>query len=738
MERLWAHSVNALGVRHPLEDHLRGTAARASMFGEVFCAGELAGYLGLCHDVGKGDCGWQERLLRAERDGGRVGGDHKLAGTILAHRQVGFFSAAVYGHHGGLPSISDLKRTLKEEAQLSRPQVNEVIERVMSLVPELRRQDPVRIPPFTRELEFDLLLRLVFSAVVDADFLDTEEHFQHQARPAHPFLAGDLVDTFEVERSKLLADRPSAPVDKLRQEVYGYAVSAAKASPGMFRMPAPTGSGKTIAAAGFALHHARHHGLRRVIVAVPYISITEQNAAVYRRLLPDRAGIPLVLEHHSGVDLDDATATGQWSAKLAAENWDSPFIVTTTVRLFESLFDRRPAAMRRLHRLARSVIVLDEVQALPDRLLIPILSALRTLTELFGTTVLLTTATQPHYWSLSPFQGLPVHDVIPQARQRSLYSDLRRVRYTWFPGRPTLREVAAKVAAERQVLAIVNTTKDSANLHHHVEEKRDPALGLVYHLSTRMAAQHRRDVLERVRAHLAAGEPVAVVATPLVEAGVDLDFPVVYRAFSSADSLQQAAGRANREGRLNQGLVVIFDPCDGGHPTDQSYNAALATTRSHFGPGKALPDDLDALAEYYPQRYGSQNLGLPAESGPAKTPNGALIEKWRRELDFPRVANGFRMIEELTVPVIVRYDGIESDVEVDDILRRLRRGNATRQDLRALQPYIATIPRWLAARGELCVPVIGDLYEWVADYHPMRGVDITEQTIPDDPKEYIL
>src|SRR5690606_8531857 len=200
----------------------------------------------------------------------------------------------------------------------------------------------------------------------------------------------------------------------------------------------------------------------------------------------------------------------------------SPFIVTTTVRLFESLFDRRPAAMRRLHRLARSVIVLDEVQALPDRLLIPILSALRTLTELFGTTVLLTTATQPHYWSLSPFQGLPVHDVIPQARQRSLYSDLRRVRYTWFPGRPTLREVAAKVAAERQVLAIVNTTKDSANLHRHVEEKRDPALGLVYHLSTRMAAQHRRDVLERVRAHLAAGEPVAVVATPLVEAGVDL------------------------------------------------------------------------------------------------------------------------------------------------------------------------------------------------------------------------
>ena len=179
----------------------------------------------------------------------------------------------------------------------------------------------------------------------------------------------------------------------------------------MYRLAAPTGSGKTITAGGFAIRHARAHGLRRVIVTVPFISITEQNAAQYQRLL-DEPGSPVVLEHHSGTDLDGSEAAASWWRKLAAENWDAPFIVTTTVQLFQSLFDHRPAAMRKLHRLANSVIVLDEVQALPDRLLIPILSALRLLTERFGCTVLLASATQPSYWSLAPFAGLRVHDVL--------------------------------------------------------------------------------------------------------------------------------------------------------------------------------------------------------------------------------------------------------------------------------------------------------------------------------------
>ncbi len=199
----------------------------------------------------------------------------------------------------------------------------------------------------------------------------------------------------------------------------------------MYRLPAPTGSGKTLAAGGFALHHARAHQLRQVVVAVPFISITEQNADIYRRLL-DRSGEPpVVLEHHSGVELDDRAGGGaaRWWRRLASENWDAPFVVTTTVQLFQSLFDHRPAAMRKLHRLARSVIVLDEVQALPDRLLLPILSALRTLAESFGTTVLLASATQPSYWELGPFRGLPVTDVI--ADPASLHASFRRVRWEW-------------------------------------------------------------------------------------------------------------------------------------------------------------------------------------------------------------------------------------------------------------------------------------------------------------------
>ena len=223
----------------------------------------------------------------------------------------------------------------------------------------------------------DLLVRMVFSALADADFLDTEAHFRGTTRPGCQLTAADLAGRYERGRTAFLSGADPSPADGLRREVYAEAVAAAAGPPGMYRLAAPTGSGKTIAAGGFAIHHAQVHGLRRVMLAVPFISITEQNAAVYRRLL-DEPGSPVVLEHHSGADLDGPTMRrGRWWRKLAAENWDAPFVVTTTVQLFQSLFDHRPAAMRKLHRLAGSVIVLDEVQALPDRLLMPILSALR-------------------------------------------------------------------------------------------------------------------------------------------------------------------------------------------------------------------------------------------------------------------------------------------------------------------------------------------------------------------------
>src|SRR6266516_6600317 len=470
----------------------------------------------------------------------------------------------------------------------------------------------------------------------------------------------------------------------MRGEVYARAVAAAAGPCGMYRLPAPTGSGKTLAAGAFGVHHARVHGLRRVVVAVPFISITEQNAEVYRRLL-DRPGQPVVLEHHSGADLDNPGPARAWWRKLAAENWDAPFVVTTTVQLFESLFDHRPAAMRKLHRLARSVLVLDEVQALPDRLLLPILSALRMLTECFGTTVLLASATQPAYWALPPFDGLPVTDVIPDPRP--LYKTARRVRYEWqLSPRPTLERVARQAAQEPQVLVVANTTTDSAALHRHLVALRDSSLGSCLHLSTRMAARHRRDVLGEVRGRLDRGDPVAVVSTQLIEAGGDVDFPVVFRAWAPADSLQQAAGRANRSARLAEGRVVIFRPEDGRQPPDAAYRAALAATGTCFGPELADPDDPDALEKYYPERFARQNL----EAAGA----GARIQRLRSHLDFPEVAYAFQMIDEHTVPVAVEYGDDDAAAEMRALADRLRSADSLQDGearllLRRLQPYLA-------------------------------------------------
>jgi CRISPR-associated endonuclease/helicase Cas3 len=726
---LWAHSINRKGVRHRLGDHLRGTGVLARGFGGEFGAGALAGFLGLAHDVGKGACGWQQGLLAAEGAGRAVGIDHKRSGTWLARHAAGPLAMCVYGHHGGLPALGDLQNELRAATPELVREWEATAAQVAGLVPEIGAGASASLLPAWAEDAWqndrgalDLLARMVFSALVDADFLDTEAHFSGALRPPVAVAVGSLAGRYEARRAELLAGRRPSPADQWRADVYAEAAAAALGPRGMYRLGAPTGSGKTITAGGFAGRHAQAHGLRRVVLAVPFISITEQNAAIYSGLL-DEPGSPVVLEHHSGTDLDGKDPSAAWWRRLAAENWDAPFVVTTTVQLLQSLFDHRPAAMRKLHRLAGSVIVLDEVQALPDRLLMPILSALRVLTERFGATVLLASATQPSYWSLQPFQGLEVNDVI--AEPGPLYGRFRRVRYEWrIDPEPSMADIAAQVAAERQVLAVVNTTADSAALHRLVESRRPGSPGNCLHLSTRMTARHRRAVLDRVRQLLDDGEPVTLISTQLVEAGVDVDFPVVYRAWAPADSLQQAAGRANRNARLAAGRVIIFRPSDGGQPGDASYKAALAATEAHFGPGRADPDCLTELDLYYPQRYALQDLG---QAG-----TGAEIEKLRGELDFPAVAQKFQLIEDKTISVAVPYPAVgEARDRFEEIVTRLRAdgpqaaGDA-RQLLRDLRPYLATVPKHQARQAQergWAQPVIGDLLEWTGPYHPVRGID---------------
>jgi CRISPR-associated endonuclease/helicase Cas3 len=741
---VYAHSPNVAGLWHDLGDHLRGTAALASRFAAPFGGDRVAWWLGLLHDAGKASCGWQDRLREVAATAQPVRLDHKLLGARLAQeRGLGSFALAVAGHHGGLTSSADLKSRLKKLTDAERSREADALVSLGGVLPELADGAIVPLPDSWRQaLVREMALRLSFSALCDADFLDTAAHFSNASvpavRPDADFEA--LRDRYEQRRKTLLAMRGRSAIDELREDVYRACLHAATGQPGVFRLAAPTGAGKTISAGGFALHHAAANGLRRTIVAVPFLTITEQNAGVYRDLLEGGAGGDVVLEHHSGVDLDSSTR--RW-ARLAADNWDAPFVVTTTVRLFESLFDRRPAAMRRVHRLAGAVIVLDEVQSLPHQMLVPILDALRTLVDHFGSTVLLASATQPDFWHLSPFRELPATEII--AEPAALVSRLRRVKFEWrLDPSPDLAGLAADAAGHDQAMVVVNTTADARKVFQTWRQM--VPCGVAWHLSTRMCAAHRRRVLAEVRRRLADAEPVLLVSTQLIEAGVDVDFPRVYRVIAPADSLLQAAGRANREGNLpRMGEVIIVDPPDAGHPP--AYKTLVAATRTHFGPGKADPDDLSALLRYYQDVYGSLNLEDPRSVG-------QRIQQARRQCDFRTVTHGpmdpvtekhdgryaFRMIADDGIALVTPQGAADSTEKeaaerLADQVRTAARPDS--RDIRALQPYLTTIHP-LAARRPGVVAMMrailgepgqpGSLAEWTGGYDSDTGIELDPHT----------
>ena len=463
---MWAHSAPHDGrARHLLADHLYGTAALAEGFARPFQAGPLARYGGLIHDVGKAAPGWQAKLAEvealdhqaaAEGDSGRrtpVGIDHKTAGAWLAwnagppNKRLGeLVGLIVYGHHGYVRSKGELAELFDPERPgqpAAGEQLSATVRRLSGLVPEIMQRDVMALPPWfaavpphERLLAAELLTRLVASAVYDADILDTRQ-FAEQAEVPDLYRGPDLADlaeAFEVRRAREVAGRAS-PVAAAREELAGLAREAAAGAPGLVRMAFPTGAGKTISAGRFAVHHAARWGHRRLIYAAPFLSITTQNAAVMRTVF----GAEQVLEHHSGADLDrwrgPEPGPGSRSGPVrgAAENWDMPVIVTTVVQLFESLFSNKPSALRKVHRLAGSVIVLDEVQSLPDRLLLPILSALRHLAEFCGTTVALCTATQPAFEALPPLRDMAekglIRDVVADLRRYA--PAFRRVTFRW-------------------------------------------------------------------------------------------------------------------------------------------------------------------------------------------------------------------------------------------------------------------------------------------------------------------
>ncbi|MBC7544032.1 MAG: CRISPR-associated helicase Cas3', partial [Candidatus Sericytochromatia bacterium] len=699
--------------------------------------GKLAHDAGLLHDFGKRSAAFQRYLQNCVENPTQKhkGPDHSSAGAVIAFRRNDTSVAfVVAGHHGGIPSLAELKQRMDTKDADAGMQAF-LLEQQERMAPFLAAGRPPE-PDFLKRpghdkaqrRRYELFLRMLFSCLVDADFLNTERHFNRgksAIRQTTVTLAG-LWERFQVDQAKLQINS-DGPLNVLRREIYEACLGAATGQPGIYRLTVPTGGGKTRSGLAFALRHAETHALDRVIVAIPFTSIIEQTALVYRQILGDDA----VLEHHSAVTVteDDCNpSVGELHARLATENWDAPLVVTTTVQLFESLFANRSGRCRKLHNLVGSIIVLDEVQTLPAEVLAPILDVLQSLVDDYKVTVVLCTATQPELSQLRDHPGLrDIREIVPDHPRH--FEQLRRVTYE-IPQEPWSWEaIADTMRTERHCLAVLNTKKDALALLRALD---DP---MALHLSTLLCGEHRRNVLTEVRRRLVAGEPCRLVSTQVVEAGVDLDFPCVIRAIGPLDRIVQAAGRCNREGKLATGRVLVVTPEEGTAPRG-AYGTGLALAKNLLLHGAPDLHDPKVYEAYFRSLYD----GLTLDS--------YKIQPLREQLEFREVDRQFRMLDGDGVLVVVPYVMTAHGPEACTAQRRFAAGRAspdcpgdhracglirslreapgpTRLLMRQLQPYFVTVFQQQLAKllqQNTVSELTKGVYLWLSDYDPVEGM----------------
>ena len=764
MTGIFAHS--AQNHPHALWERLRGhaltVADHASARADSIGAPGLARAAGLLHDIGKCSAEFQAYLCAGVAQS--RGPDHSTAGAIEARRlypgPLGRILAFVIaGHHAGLADGEQLYDRLTKTL----PAYPSWEEEVGPAPDKSALAFRLRSSSADRGFSFQFLIRMLFSCLVDADFVETERFYASVEN--RTVARGDftplplLYARLQSCMLAMRADAPGTPLNTLRAAILDHVVGKAALPPGLFTLTVPTGGGKTLASLSFALDHAVRHGLRRVIYVIPFTSIIEQTADVFRGALaaePGGENRDDILEHHATFDWDLATRLTREDGRgidaadrlrRAAENWEAPVVVTTAVQFFESLYANRTSRCRKLHSLARSVIVLDETQTLPLHLLRPCMAALDELRRNYGASIVLCTATQPALRTQDGFtSGLDIPDdreLAPDPKE--LYTKLKRVVVERIDHPVPDDEIVARIAEQPQILCIVNTRSHAQALFARIKN-----LPGAVHLSTLMCPAHRREVLAEARRRLAAGLPTRVVSTSLIEAGVDIDLPEVWRAAAGIDSIAQAAGRCNREGRLlGLGRVVVFESAErrAPHDLEQAWEAGRSVLRRTEN-----PLGLDAVRDYFGTLYwrkGPEALDAATLDGEPYPILQRIAERAPQkgesdpQLAFPfaSIAQAFRVIENVMQPVIIPWSSGPDDDECQTILARV--ANMDRPlgpDLRKLQQYVVGIPRkiradWLALGVLKPVhPALGDAllrFEGLEHYDPQTGArlgDIFERS----------
>ena len=699
-----------------LEKHSRGVAELAAKFAAPFGSSEAAKLLGLVHDLGKATKEFQEYLKESDEEGyaedeeegsavHKHGPDHSTLGAQWLDRSIrGLGRLLAYvsaGHHSGIPD------GISNSGSASALSVR--LEKVFSKAPQpfkveidMRRLGAEATPFLLPEDGFvsAFYLRMLYSALVDADFLDTENFMDKgrgsmRANVAYATMT-ELLNRLETRYEKI--DRKvkesgtgDSEVVCVRNEVRADCCTAAELRPGLFTLKVPTGGGKTLASMQFALRHAIKHNLDRVIVVIPFTSIIEQTADVYREIF----GEDNVLEHHCNVDLDSMSPR----LRLAAENWDAPIVVTTNVQFFESLFANRSSRCRKLHNMVRSVVILDEAQGLPTDLLKPCLKSLNELVMRYSTSVVLSTATLPVFFDKSLLgtaalaQGdYAVRDIVPAGRK--LEERLKRVEARRVLGRITDNELLDQLSDELCSLVVVSTRRHARELYLKAKE-RFPAR-VVRHLSAQMCGRHRSDVLAEVKGCISEGRPCLLVSTQLIEAGVDIDFPCVCRELAGMDSLVQAAGRCNREGRFQRlGRFIVFESeyaIPGGY-------LRLAAQKGRETLGLVMRQEnmlsAESVAKYFKLLYadvqkgnatGMDKYGVLSELLPKKRP---VTEEEMFAFKFRELGEKFKLIDACNCSVIIPY-GDEGRI-LCERLRATYAPSERRLLVRKLQRYTVSL-----------------------------------------------
>ena len=658
-----------------LKSHLTNVSNYAEKFTSYFDAADVGEVIGLIHDIGKYQKNFQDRIR-----GKSIKVDHATAGAkILAEKYDAickFYGMIVAGHHTGLSDSGNVA-SIGDGSYYAR--LNNYCGQPITFENEINLPNQIKHKRFNiasknYSFAFATYIKMLYSALVDADWTDSEEYSTDTKRITVDYSIDDLFNRLMDK----IPQNNGSEINNIRAQILEDCLDKSNENQGLYTLTVPTGGGKTLSSLAFALNHAKKHNLRRVIYVIPYTSIIEQNADVISKCI----GYENVLEHHSNVGYDRKEKENNLEnedkrIKWASENWDIPVIVTTNVQFFESFFSNKHSQTRKLHNISKSVIIFDEAQMLPKQYLSPCMYAISELISNYGVTAVLCSATQPEI-SKYKYDNIDIKEIVKNPNE--LAEKLKRVKYS-LVGKKEDDEIIDLLKNNEQVLVIVNSRKHAFSLYKLAKEELEIK---TFHLSTLMCPIQRREVLDKIKNMLKSNKKVIVISTQLIEAGVDIDFPLVIRSIAGIDSIIQAGGRANREGKLPYGNVFVFESLSENGKTPRSLQNTVSTAKEVINALGEKAFELEGIAMYFKQLY------MSSTSGDVLDTKNILGEyeffNTGAKLNFKTVAEKFKIIEDNSYDVIIAIDD-----NAEKLIGQIRIDNYTNKTTRALQQYTVSI-----------------------------------------------